>query len=524
MKKYFILLLAMGFVLINCKKNDDPAIDAIQVEPEEEQQEEQQEEPKTRGDYPVQDFMWQTMNFYYLWQGDVANLADSSFSDIEDPSYVQFLGSRMDPADFYYADLCYMHRNIVGNDAAVDRFSAHRENYKDLVQIFQGITKSNGLEFGLSLYGEGEDVLGFVNYIVKDSDASTKDIARGDIFTGVNGISLNLDNYIELLFGDADTYTLNMVDIVDNTLVPNGKEVTLTKFEGLEEDPILVTNIVERGDKKIAYLMYNQFVGGSGERLNEVFADFKAANVTDLVLDLRYNSGGSGYTAAILASLIIDADESKIFFRDRYNSKFEAILDPEDVENPFYSTTGTAFGNSDAPLNNLNLNKVYILATDSSASASELVMVGLEPYIDVVHIGSTTVGKNQGSSTYVDDPENGNWYDPDREDQINPDNQWGLQPIIVIAENSAGFSEYTNGLVPDIPLLEDIANLGVLGDPEEPLFAKAIEEITGISSKRGFDVQMPVDLVKHSKMFTPFWDQYQMAKAPASLKEHFIKR
>ncbi|MFH6604270.1 S41 family peptidase [Maribacter algicola] len=511
MKKLILLMLALGIVQTGCKKNDDvvPTKEGEAVETPKE--EEQVEEPQEEVNVVVQNFMWQTMNLYYLWQAEVPNLADSVFptSDAEEAAYVEFLSSEPNPGAFFENKLLF----------SEDRFSGYSENYKDLTNFLAGVSKSNGLEFGLSLYGSGEDVLGFVYYIVEGSDASTKDIKRGDIFVGVNGTSLNLNNYRDLLFGDSDTYTLNMVDIVDNTLVPNGKEVTLTKEEGLVENPILVTNIIEQGAQKIGYVMYNQFVGGSGEQLNDVFAEFKAQNITDLILDLRYNLGGSGYTAALLASLVYDADETKIFYKDKYNAKIEAQLEPDDFLNYFLSTTGTVHGNSSMPLNNLNLNKVYVLATDNTASASELVMVGLEPYIDVVHIGTTTVGKNQGSNTFVDDPENGNFYSPDRESEINPDNQWAIQPIIVTAENADGFSDYSNGLIPDIEFQEDITNLGVLGDPNEPMLARALAEINGSSTKREFEVLMPVNLVSGSKLSNPLASKLVINKTPEALKE-----
>ncbi|NNK18563.1 MAG: carboxyl-terminal protease, partial [Maribacter sp.] len=156
--------------------------------------------------------------------------------------------------------------------------------------------------------------------------------------------------------------------------------------------------------------------------------------------------------------------------------------------------------------------------TDRSASASELIINGLAPYIDVVHIGTTTVGKNQGSITFVDDFENGNFYDPDREDQINPNNQWGLQPIVSTVENAAGFSDYVDGLVPDIELREDITNLGVLGDVNEPLLARAIQEITGVSAKRAFDVQIPVNLVTSSKIVNPLNSHLVLDKVSPSKK------
>jgi len=492
MKKYLLLFLSMGLFLTSCKKSDELIDELVVDSVQEETTEEITEEPKEEVNIIVQNFMWQTMNAYYLWQQDVPDLSDSRFPS--QAEYEEFLSATPNPEDFFENKLRYVD----------DRFSFYRENYKDLTNLLDGISKSNGLEFGLSLYGTGDDVFGYVEYIISNSNASTKDIERGDIFVGVNGIPLNRDNFADLLFGDQDTYTLNMADIVDNTIFPNDNEVTLTKEEGLVEDPLLLSKVLEVGGQKIGYVMYNQFTGGSGEDLNVAFGELKSEGITDLVLDLRYNLGGKGYTAAILASLIYGPNTNDVFFRIRYNDKIQATLEPVDVEDYFVDTTGSAFGNMSTSLNSLNINRVYILATDSSASASELVMNGLEPYINVVHIGTTTVGKNQGSITFVDDFDNGNFYNPDREDQINPDNQWGLQPIVSTVENAAGFSDYVDGLLPDILLPEDIANLGILGDINEPLLAMALQEITGISAKRSFDVQIPVDLVTSSKIFSPY--------------------
>lgn len=500
MKKYFLFFIVTGLLFVNCKKNDDDIVAVDQIT------EEANEEANEEVDITVQDFMWQTLNSYYLWQGDVPDLADERFTP--ESEYEEFLAQNPDPEEFLNNKLLF----------SEDRFTFYSENYKDLVNFLSGVFKSNGLEFGLSLYGTGDDVLGFVQYIIANSDASTKDIKRGDIFVGVNGIPLNSDNFGDLLFSDQDTYTLNMADIVDNTITPNNIEVTLTKQENLVEDPILVNKTLEFSGQKIGYLMYNFFTSGSGEQLNQIFGEFKSEGVTDLVLDLRYNPGGFGYTASILGSLIYGPNTSDVFYRTRYNDKLQALFDPEDVERYFVNTTGSEFGNMGTSLNSLNLNRVFVLATDRSASASELIINGLAPYIDVVHIGTTTVGKNQGSLTFVDDFENGNVYDPDREDQINPDNQWGLQPIISVAENSVGFSDYADGLLPDIELREDIVNLGVLGDINESLLARAIQEITGVSAKRSFDVQIPVNLVTSSKMVNTLNSHLILDKVSSSEK------
>jgi len=192
-----------------------------------------------------------------------------------------------------------------------------------------------------------------------------------------------------------------------------------------------------------------------------------------------------------------------IFLKAKWNDKYLQVLANRGSDVRRFFKSKTPAGTS---INTLGLNKVYILVTKSSASASELVINGLDPYMDVVLIGDTTRGKNEFSVTLVDDRDNDYLYTPSRVNKINKNNEWALQPLTGRNENSAGFSDYTTGFEPDIPLKEDLANLGVFGDPTEPLLAKALEQIVGQSAKRDFTVKMPIDVFIGSEMFTPIRD------------------
>jgi C-terminal processing protease CtpA/Prc len=483
MKKILGLLLIA--IALSCSDKDDDAF----VYPKES---------------TVQNFMWQGLNLWYFWQADAPNLGDSRFTSNDD--YVAYLESYTDPEEFFY-QTCYKHSKVVGSSSAIDRFSFVEDDYETLVNSLSGVSKSNGLEFGLARNEGSTDLFGYVRYIIPNSNASTKDIARGDIFTRVNGVQLNDANYISLLFGNSDTYTLGMADISGTVVTDNDKEVTLTKSEGLQEDPILVAKTVEVNGTKIAYLMYNGFTNSYNEQLNTVFGQFKTAGATELVLDLRYNPGGSVNSSRLLASMVYGTNTSELYVRQRWNDKIQSMLNKEQLEDYFANKT-----DSGTALNSLNLNKVYVLATGSSASASELVMNGLAPYVNVFHIGETTRGKNEFSVTMVDDIDNDYIYRSDRENKINPSNRWAMQPLMGRNENSEGFSDYTLGLTPDVVLAEDLADLGVLGEINEPLFARAIQEITGVSAKKDFSVKMPVNEISNSKMFTPLKDNMYLDK------------
>jgi C-terminal processing protease CtpA/Prc len=362
------------------------------------------------------------------------------------------------------------------------------------------------VDFNLYLFSNNDGVYGVVNYIAPNSDASTKDIQRGDIFTGVNGQALNLDNYQDLLFGEDATYTLNLAEIRDNTISDTGEEVSLTKVENFAENPILVNKVLEQNGIKIGYLMYNSFVADYDDELNQVFGDFEAQGVSELILDFRYNGGGRVSSAIQIASSVYGTNTDELFLKARYNDKIQSTFDPGDGENNFTDETF----DSGTMLNSLNLNRVYVIATESTASASELVMNGLEPYIDVVHVGTRTVGKNEFSNTFVDDPAASYFYREDREGFINPDNQWAIQPLLGRNENADGFSDYTSGLVPDYELPEDIANLGVLGEDSDPLLDLTLSVISGATAKRSFEPEFVGEYLTSSYMFKPMGNNMSM--------------
>ena len=123
-------------------------------------------------------------------------------------------------------------------------------------------------------------------------------------------------------------------------------------------------------------------------------------------------------------------------------------------------------------INSLGLSKVYIIGTGSTASASELVMNGLAPYIEVVHVGTSTVGKFQAAAPLYDSP---NFTRQNR----NPNHKYVIQPLIYESKNADEDAYYEEGLIPDIEAEEDIVNLIELGTPEETLLAAALADITG---------------------------------------------
>jgi carboxyl-terminal processing protease len=482
-----IHLLSLCLIAIlswSCSKDDDPP-----TRPEE------TPEPVTLKS-EINDFIWGGMNEVYLWQSQVPNLSDTKFTSLD--QYYTFLNSYNTPEALFDA--------LLYQKDVVDKFSYLEDDYVALENSFAGIFTSNGLDFGLVRLSGSNNIFGYVRYIANNSDASTKDIHRGDFFLTVNGQQLTINNYVNLLFGASNTYTLGMANIANNTIALNGKNVTLTKTE-FTENPILINKVINASGTKVGYLMYNQFVANFDEALNDAIGELKTEGITELVLDLRYNPGGSVNSAILLASMITGQFTGSIFSKEIWNNKYQSYFqanDPEGLLNRFVDEI-----DKNIPLNTLNLNKVYILTTEGSASASELVINGLDPYIDVVQIGTTTTGKYTASVTLYDSPTYGRT-------NANPNHKYAIQPLVLKSANVNGVTDYYNGLIPDHVITystpsgteigENLLDMGILGDIHEPFLEKALSLITGSIAKdsqsKGI-MGLKVESIKDSKDFTP---------------------
>jgi carboxyl-terminal processing protease len=482
MKKIGLLLFSLvlgGMLLQSCEDQDDNAV-------------------------PVNDFIWKGLNLYYLYQQNIPNLADDRFSN--QGQLNQFLEAYQTP-EALFESLIYR-EDAAGNK--IDRWSVLFSDFRVLENALQGVGKSTGAEFGLVyMPGSTTDIFGYVRYILPGSDAAGKDIERGDIFYAVNGTPLTVNNYQSLL--SQDTYTLNFADYNAGVLTPNEHNVMLTKTE-VGENPVYIANTHTSGSHTIGYLMYNGFYSTYDTQLNAAFGDFAAAGVTDLVLDLRYNGGGSVRTATYLASMITGQFTGQLFAREQWNNKLQAYYQensPEALEDLFTDqlSNGTA-------INSLHLNKVYILATGSTASASELVINCLKPYIDVEVIGSTTVGKNVGSVTLYDSPDF-------TANNRSGSHRYAMQPIVLRVLNKNNFGDYSDGIAPDAEQNENFGNLGVLGTPTEPLYAAAIDLITG-GGRHAPDSSPAIRLFKDSRSVKRFGNEMFVEDMPAG-SEGLIK-
>ncbi len=369
-----------------------------------------------------------------------------------------------------------------------DRFSAIFESYQTILNELNGVSSSE-IGFDFQLYRESQNndnVIGIVLYLKPGTPAASSGIKRGDIFRRINGTQITMTNYktvINYLFDNSTSSSITFSTYQSGTYTDQAA-ITVNKAANYQEDPVYLDTVYTVQSKKVGYLVYNFFANDTGNKsmqydleLNNAIGKFKAENITELIVDLRYNHGGAMSSAINLASMLVpNLTADKVFtyteFNQNYTNYFNsAAFKSQNTESPFINNFATTINatyptTQSVPIQNVgnNLQRIFFLTTGNTASASEMVINGLKPFLPCVLIGDTTVGKNVGSTLLNDD--------------TNAKNQWAMLPIILKYFNKDHQSNFTKGFVPDFRIDENYTY--PLGDIRDLMLAKAISQISGL--------------------------------------------
>ena len=409
----------------------------------------------------VSQFVYDGLSTYYLW----ADYMTDKKPTIRD----------VDPKK-YFESLLYTTDTQKG-------WSWITDDVSELLADFSGEPLAFGFSLAFATTAIKGEYYAVVKYVFPNTPAANEGLIRKDLIGKINGQPIT-DNNWQLLYGSAPVnltiYKLTSTGVVQDRTV-NIAPVTI------KTDPVLVDSVYQIGGKKIGYLFYTDYITNYNNRLFDVFSQFKQAGVTDVVLDIRYNHGGGISAATYLSSLMAPAASVKAkspFVGLSYNNFLNQYFDRKR-----WSRTDSlgvyAVTEQDPLLANLNLNKVYIIATGDSYSASELTTFCLRPFMDVVHIGSNTGGKYTASWTlHAYDQELGAAvYGPDdltATEKIEL-KDWAMQPIVAKYTDRDNLSFENPGyLAPDISESEGyIDDWKPLGDTSDRLLGQAIYSITG---------------------------------------------
>lgn len=483
LKKYVWLFLAMllplGFVA--CSDNDDEPEKPV-VKPNEKpgQGGDNQTVAFTDSKAYANFFAFNVMNDVYLWKQDITN-ALNSWLILADPVEA------------------VMNARYKKNGKDVDKWTLMTDAYTEMVSGTDGVsTGTYGLGIKLHLKAQGSDaVVGFITYTHPGSPAEKAGLKRGDVILEVDGQEMNQSNYYSYLFESASLKVGVGTYMGDNVYSAVEKTVEMQSV-AMYEDPILKTDIFDCGGKKVGYLAYTSFTFESCLGLYDVCKEFKKQGVTELILDLRYNGGGYVFTEEALASMLapeVEVNNKSIFETQIWNDDYMAYFQEEGSDLNTYFRTDFKGTHNEKEYNfntvdaNIGLNKIYALVSGSSASASEAVLVGLLPYMDIEIIGQQTHGKYttgimwKGEEWYQEIVDNlkakkkdfATLY-PEFADWKKYIADWGIYVMISMYADKNGENPcMPDGLTPDIEAKDLYNEPYQLGDEREALLNIALQ-------------------------------------------------
>lgn len=211
----------------------------------------------------------------------------------------------------------------------------------------------------------------------------------------------------------------------------------------------LIFNDTTGGGRNFGYIQFNDHDVGAQDDLIDAFRQVRDAGAQDLVLDLRFNSGGFLYIALTAASMVTGpASQGQVFERLEYNDKRAS----ETANSTLTFSSTVQFGESryakGTALPQLALPRVFVLTSGATCSASESIINALRGIdVQVVRVGDTTCGKPYGFR---------------RKDNCGT----AYFPIEFQGTNAKGFGGYTTGFTPNCQVSDNgTVGAGSAGDP-----------------------------------------------------------
>ncbi len=365
----------------------------------------EKDDPPPSEEIKARDQFYKLMNDWYLWYNEMPDVDKSQYDT---------------PEELLEA-MRYLPKDIYSYITSWQEFES---------RMLEGKYIGHGFSWGFDDNGNARII-----FIFEDSPLYNEEVRRGWIISKVNGTPITIENG-STIFGDKTVGYENTIEFI--TSADSTVSITTAKKE-IQKNSVLYYDTLHINGTVTAHMVFQEFMQPSIEEFTEVFDYFSTTGVTEMILDLRYNPGGLTSVATLLASLITGENTAgEIFTKCIYNDK-------KSDEN-----SSAIF---EEQSNSLNLNRVIILTTRGTASASEALINGLEPHIDVVTIGDVTYGKPVGMKVFL------------YEDYV-------FLPITFRIANSKNESDYYDGIQPDALCNDDFTR--AFNNREEACLKEAI--------------------------------------------------
>lgn len=441
--KYIALVIVMLFLVTSCKK------DSVEYTKEQEWSKE----------------VYDAMKDIYLWNDALPSSFDAQrYASAENAlSYLTSL--KIDPTTNQPIDR-YSFLDKIGKLSGEIGGGQASGDYGFMV--LAGKNANNGISF-------------YVNYVYKQSSAAKAGVERAMEVVKINGsidvhplaltnnrLDVNSSGYINMvkaLFNSSSaTFTFKRSDgsLLDAPLVTSSYSI----------NSVLIDSVYEINGKRIGYLVFNQFLAEPSQKeIKKSIDRFESRGVQYLVVDLRYNGGGSVATCAYFSNLILPRSATgKVMFTAKYNS----------VLTQYYRSKGYSFSELISKTNGFEPLKVYFIVGSGTASASELLINNLRPYYsgNIFLIGDVTYGKPCGF-----------WAVPIgyKEDQTTPKEGYDLYAVSEETVNADNDGGYYTGMTPGSSkypgVMEQDSYTLPWGDINDRCLAQAISHITNNSFK-----------------------------------------
>lgn len=320
-----------------------------------------------------------------------------------------------------------------------------------------GNTLTNTFGFDMVQLQAATGTIQVVTQVVPFSEADLLGLKRGDTLSYMNNELLD-KSYMKALINKS--FHLPAINLKRK----DGKIFILPA--SYISQPVVYMSKIISSSPTVGYIFLSQFDFSGAYSLLEAVQNFKSKQVKDLVVDLRYNPGGQVAFASFCALLFANIRENEIF------AKYQGNKNIKKLEDSFSAALqrqpeGYSFVAKEVLKEGLGLNRIYILTGPNTASASEMLINGLQPYIQVIQVGDKTYGKDMASST-ISTPE----------EIHGSERSWHLLPMVYKIYNKLDQGNYNAGILPQKPINEfDFLPLVPIGDIQDPLIEEVLHTI-----------------------------------------------
>jgi len=268
-----------------------------------------------------------------------------------------------------------------------------------------------------------------IAFVYLGTEAAEKGVKRGWILSKINGTNVTISNFGTIM-GRNEIGVTNNISFINE----NGETIAISlSKEELELTPVLHSEVIEQGADRIGYMVFQDFIESANDEMDEVFDSFMVDDINELIIDMRYNGGGSVSVAEHLIGWLLGKDfANEPFLYYQHNGLLSSLLDT------IYMVPSKA--------NGFGLDRIFFIGTVNTASASELIIKGVEPFIGSVMAGSPTHGKPVGMYAI-------------------PISDYVTLPVAFKYTNKNHDGDFYNGIPPTLPANDDITR--DFGDPEE---------------------------------------------------------